>query len=221
MDIQILLKQHQSPEHTKLEQSENPKREVRSMWNAAIYSVQSVLSTLMQVAACGTNIWQHWILLFSPTVLHVYPLSNKDLKDLTVQHVKGFISVINKHDNIKGYIIKGVQNNCWWARTESWRCWEGWWGTQSRIYWEEEKYRVVITGESCDQGQAKAMLQHWLPGMENRACYMWKWRNVETVFEEWTHLTPSGWKNRPLDWMESMRVKILCPCHDKGQDRNP
>lgn len=79
----------------------------------------------------------------------------------------------------------------------------------------------MIPGESCDQGQAKAMLQHWLPGMENRACYMWKRRNVETVFEEWTHLTPSGWKNRPLDWMESMRVKILCPCHGKGQDRNP
>lgn len=35
--------------------SENPKGEVRTVWNAAIYSVESVLSTVLQVSACGTN----------------------------------------------------------------------------------------------------------------------------------------------------------------------
>lgn len=30
---------------------------------------------------------------------------------VTVQHLKGFISEINKHDKRKGYIIKGVPNN--------------------------------------------------------------------------------------------------------------
>lgn len=53
--------------------SEDPKGKVRTMWNSAIYSVQSVLSTVTQLSACGTNIWWHQILLFSPTVFHIYP----------------------------------------------------------------------------------------------------------------------------------------------------
>lgn len=134
----------------------------------------------------GVCMWNKYLIAPNPIVqpnsspcLSIFQIK---ISRLTLQHLKGFISEINKHDKRKGYIIKGVQNSQW-ARMEPWKWWTGWWGTSSTIYWEEEKYRLVITGERCNQEQAKARLQHQLPGMENWACYMWKWRNVETVFE--------------------------------------
>lgn len=192
MDIQIVFRTALESRTYKIgAMSENSKGEVRTMWNAAIYSLVS-----FEHWYTGVCMWNKYFIAPNPIVQpNSFPCQSIfqiKISKLTVQHLKAFISEIKKHDKRKGYIIQGVQNNSGWARMEPWRWWTGWWGTQRAIYLEEGKYRIVITGESSDQGQAKARLQHWLPGMENRACYMWKWRNVDTVSEEWRHLTSSG-----------------------------